>query len=332
MKTKTTPSQRLTALQQWLDQAPHHAPITIQPLGVSAGISHRRYYRVMIDQQSYVAMDAAEDQKCARFVELAQQFRTLGVQTPEIYRQDLAQGFLLLTDFGDHLYYDALTPANATELYQRAFTSLLQIQSYPFKCNTPLAPFDMDLYRHKMSWFSEYYCQQQLGFNLTEKQKNILDQSITLLIEAAQQQPQVGVHYDYHSRNLMLLDQQQVGVLDFQDAVRGPISYDLIALLRDCYIDWPPEQVATWIESFRQQALQAGILTEDNPQQFKRWCDWTTLQRHLKCIGIFARLNIQTHQSNYLAYIPRSLNYIRQVSCLYPEFEALDQLLEQLTS
>ena len=158
----------------------------------------------------------------------------------------------------------------------------------------------------------------------------MLDRVYTMLAQDALSQPQVCVHRDYHSRNLMVVDaESRPGLLDFQDAVKGPITYDLLSLLRDCYIDWPASRVEKWVLDFQQQALQAGLLVVDNPAQFLRWFDWVGLQRHLKCIGIFARLNERDNRSDYLQYIPRVLNYMRDVCDRYAEFSDLRPFLDK---
>ena len=240
---------RSFALQKWLATV-LDAPFTLSPITPGAGL--RRYFRVMVADRRFVFMDTPVDEKCAAFIQLAQAFQALGVQVPTIHAIDLQQGFLLLTDFGPNLYGNILIADNADRLYRPAFTALLRMQSYPPTGDYPLQAFDMVHYREKMAWFIEFYLQRYLNFPLTATQQKQCEQIFDLLIATAEQQPKTCVHYDYHCRNLIQLPNDQVGVLDFQDAVYGPVTYDLMSLLRDCYIDWPAERVHAWLRQYHQ--------------------------------------------------------------------------------
>ena len=255
------------------------------------------------------------------FVRLAQAFQGLGVCVPQIQAADLQQGFLLLTDLGSRLYEQVLTAENADALYQQAFAALLRIQAYPTAGDDPLKPFDMVHYREKMGWFLEFYCHRYLQLSLTPSQRQACEREFDLLINTAQQQPQTCVHYDFHCRNLMLTADNQVAVLDFQDAVRGPITYDLMALLRDCYLDWPASRVQAWMQYYQQAALSAGILTQEDPVLWRQWCDFSSVQRHIKCIGLLARFHALGHTDAYLVYIPRLLKYLRELPRATRNFE-----------
>lgn len=323
---KNTESRGRT-LQQWLGTV-LDAPFTLSPITPGAGT--RRYFRVQVADRSFVIMDTPVDEKCAAFIQLAKAFQALGVQAPSIHAVDLQHGFLLLTDFGSNLYGHILTAHNADQLYRHAFTALLRIQAYPQAGDYPLQSFDMVHYREKMAWFIEFYLQRYLNFPITAAQQKQCAQIFDLLIATAEQQPKTCVHYDYHCRNLIQLPDDQVGVLDFQDAVYGPVTYDLMSLLRDCYIDWPAERVHTWLSQYHQMSLTAGIVQQEDPALWLRWCDFSSAQRHIKCIGLFARFHALGHSSDYLIYIPRLINYLRDITARYAEMTPLRELLEKL--
>jgi len=327
VQSQGQPDHRLLMLQDWLLAVLDKPMTQLQPLADDA--SFRRYFRVHCSDNTYVVMDAPpEKENCAPFSAIAKTFHRLGLNVPVIYAEDLDQGFLLLTDFGDQRYIDVLNDKTADRLYQQACDDLLLIQSCQKITDYELPVFDSHHYYREMSLFRDWYLQRHLGVSLTETQLTILDDSYRLLIHDALSQPQVCVHLDYHSRNLMAVaDNKHPGILDFQDAVRGPITYDLLSLLRDCYIDWPEDRVRQWVLRYQQQALQAGLLSDDNPEQFLRWFDWIGLQRNLKCMGMFARLCERDHKTAYLQYIPRVIRYAREICARYPQFSALQPLL-----
>ncbi len=317
---------RNVLMQNWLNSVLDQ-PFKLEPMPPGAGL--RRYSRIEMVDKSFVVMDSPPDGKCLAFIQLSQSFLELGIHVPKVYETDLKQGFLLLSDLGKKSYFDSLNSSNADRLYRQAFTALLRIQSYSDDFSYRLPKFDMKHYREKMDWFLEFYFQKLLDAQLAAADQKEFESLFDLLIETSQEQPQVCVHYDYHSRNLMDIP-QITGVLDFQDAVLGPLTYDLMSLLRDCYIDWPSQHVRDWMEHYRCQVLSAGILKIDNPQLWLRWCDFSSLQRHIKCIGLFARFHVLGHSSDYLQYIPRSLNYLREVSLRYPEMVKINNLLEKI--
>lgn len=314
-------------LQEWLTTV-LNIPYTLQSMTPGAGL--RRYFRVTAGHDHFVVMDAPAGEKCLAFMQLSQVFRALGVQVPVIHAAEIQQGFLLLTDLGHKTYSECLTAANADKLYQHAFSALLRIQSCPQNGHYTLPQFDMVHYREKMGWFIEFYLRRILNFPLTRQQQSDCEHLFDLLIATAEQQPKTCVHYDYHCRNLMQLPHDQTGVLDFQDAVYGPVTYDLMSLLRDCYIDWPAEQVQKWVRQYHREALSAGILVQEDPALWMRWCDFSSAQRHIKCIGLFARFQVLGHSTEYLVYIPRLLNYLREISARYSEMAGLRNLLEKI--
>ncbi|ABS76764.2 aminoglycoside phosphotransferase family protein [Coxiella burnetii] len=293
--------------------------------------SVRRYFRVYCKDITYVAMDASlQKESCEAFIAIAKAFYKLGLNVPVIYAEDKKQGFLLLTDFGDQLYAHALNKKTADELYRRAFNDLLRIQSCQKIEDYALPQFTADLYYQEMSWFRDWYLEKYLKTPLSLKEEETLENIFQLLIKTALSQPQICAHRDYHSRNLMVVaNHHQPGILDFQDALYGPVTYDLLSLLRDCYIDWPIDQVETWVLAYQRQACQAGLLEEKDEREFLRWFDWIGLQRHLKCIGLFARLNERDGKPLYLQYIPRVMRYAWAVCERYSEFKGLKSLLEK---
>lgn len=321
--------ERLQCMQDWLTKTLTSPFKNITPLVNDA--SFRRYFRVQSEDTQYVVMDAPpEKENCKPFVAIAKTFHQLGLNVPVIHAENYQEGFLLLSDLGDQLYLKHLNEKTAPQLYQRAWQDLLLLQSCRQIENYDLPPFDEAMYRREMNLFPEWYLEKHLGVSLSSKEQEVLERSFQLLTADALAQPQVCVHRDYHSRNLMVVEgSTQPGILDFQDAVWGPVTYDLLSLLRDCYIDWPMDQVENWVLQFQRQALEKGILSEDNPQEFLRWFYWIGLQRHLKCIGIFARLNARDGKSLYLQYIPRVIRYAVDVCHRYPELVELKILLEK---
>lgn len=319
--------QRLLALQAWLSKV--LALSTVKLSLLSGDASFRRYFRVYKGNKTYVAMDAPPSlEYCEPYILISKTFRRLGLHTPEIYESDITRGFLLISDFGDNLYLDLLNEKTADELYQRALNDLLIIQRCEKIENYDLPSFDKATYLQEMNLFREWHLEKFLNIELTKEDHEILEEVFVLLIREALSQPKVCTHRDYHSRNLML-DHQKVGILDFQDALWGPITYDLLSLLRDCYIDWPPSKVEAWALAFQKRLLSEKLLSMDDPKVFMRWFDWIGLQRNLKCIGIFSRLKIRDQKSHYLKDIPRVIDYAYQVCQRYSDFKPLKELFDR---
>lgn len=317
-------NERQQAMQAWLQNV---LPWADQPVLLTGDASFRRYFRVFAQGRSYLLMDAPpEKESCEPFIAIANALRAQGLHTPEIYWSDLKQGFLLITDFGDRLLLDALNSDTVDRYYQIAFDHLLSIQSCHKVDGYSLPVFDANLCQKELGLFQEWYLQRHLGQTLSRSDLECLSRIHKLLTDEALAQPQVFVHRDYHSRNLMVLE-KGLGILDFQDAFFGPITYDLMSLLRDCYIEWPRKRVESWISQYHQRLLKAGYLSDNNPKQFLRWCDWIALQRHLKCIGIFSRLHHRDKKSGYLKDIPRVIGYAKMICQAYPEFKDLEKFL-----
>lgn len=296
---------------------------------VSGDASFRRYYRVVFDGKSYIVMDAPPDKEDTRpFIHVADAFYALGVNVPRIVERDVTQGFLLLDDLGDEQYAHRLSSVTVDALYRDAFACLLKLHTAPGADKIELPPYDHALLMREMGLFAEWFLQRHLGLSLCEEEQSRLQAVLEKLAQAALSQPQVCVHRDYHSRNLMVVDTDNPGVIDFQDAVRGPVTYDLVSLLRDCYVVWPKSQVLAWVEDYRQLLNDSGHFKLESAEQFKQWFDWMGLQRHIKVLGIFARLNYRDNKSAYLADLPLTLTYVRDVLAEYPALSALTDLIE----
>ena len=275
-------------------------------------------------------MDAPPPRENVRpFIKVAGLLGDAGVQVPEVHAVDTERGFVLLADFGHRDYLGALNGETADRLYTDAMDSLLALQSGVSIGDADLPPYDETLLRTELGIFREWLVQRWLGLALSDEEFSLIEDAWQVLIDSALEQPLVCVHRDYHSRNLMVTGVNNPGVLDFQDAVIGPITYDLASLLRDCYIAWPSGQVSAWMESYRERLLSAGLLTESAAPRFQRWFDLMGMQRHLKAAGIFARLKIRDGKSGYLRDMPRTLGYVRDVGRKYPELEELMVWLDQ---
>ena len=316
--------QRLLALETWLK---NDLKLSIQSIApASSDASFRRYFRVKHNDGTHVVMDAPpEKENVSAFVSLDKFFENYGLHVPHIFAENLSDGFLLLEDFGKTSLLQSLNNATVDDLYARAMQQLffLQTRIDPHVCETN--SYDLALLNRELDIFTEWFVQGLLGIELAESIKAPLYEN---LIDSALEQPKVIVHRDFHSRNLMLLNDESLGIIDFQDAVIGPVTYDLVSLLRDCYINWPNERVEHWMHEHYQKLSHAGKI--DTPyQQFKRWFDWMGMQRHLKAIGIFARLHLRDQKSGYLQDIPRTLNYVLAVSAGYPEFTEFHNFLQQ---
>jgi hypothetical protein len=319
--------QRLFLLQEWLTHHFASQHFTIQP--ITGDASFRRYFRVEHEQQTYIAMDAPPDREdCKPFIAIALAFARLGVQVPHIFTYNLDYGFLLLTDLGDRLYLGELTLDNFVTLYKKALLVLNQIHACDTVENWSLPHFGPDFLLREWQLYIDWVVERHWQIKTSVHEHHLLANTFELLVNAASSQPQVCVHRDYHSRNLLCLANDGVGVLDFQDAVWGPITYDAVSLLRDCYIDWPRQEIEKILALYYQQLCDAGQLKNRSLAEFTRWFDLMGIQRNLKALGIFARLKHLYDRPNYLQYIPRGLNYVLQVSENYPELNSFRQFLQ----
>lgn len=319
---------RYSLLLDWLQTDLDRPVEAIAP--ASADASFRRYFRVHGGSETHIVMDAPPPKENVRpFVAVAALLRAAGVQTPEVLAVDPQRGFVLLGDFGDRNYLDALAEDSAEALYADALAALLALQRGVKVDAAELPAYDEKLLRTELGIFNEWLLDRSLALELSAGDSAMLEAAFQILIDSALEQPRVCVHRDYHSRNLMVTASGNPGVLDFQDAVIGPITYDLASLLRDCYIAWPADRVEAWMAAYRGELLAAGLLKEDDAPRFRRWFDLMGMQRHLKAAGIFSRLNLRDGKPGYLKDIPRTLGYVTEVGQAYPELAAFTQFIGQ---
>ena len=326
---------RLHDLSEWAQQQFRGTPIRIEP--ASGDASFRRYFRLYLPGTSYILMDAPPDKEDSHpFVKIAAWLHEMGVCAPQVLQQHIQAGFYLLTDLGNKQYLGQLNSASADRLYRDAIDALLRIQQQGGVYQHELPPYDLPLLNREMQLFVDWYLGKHLGVELNAAQLNIISQTFTHLTDSALAQPKVFVHRDYHSRNLMYLDNSNSsechnpGILDFQDAVWGPVTYDLVSLLRDCYIQWPQEQIEQWLRYHFDNLHAHGILSEISLEQYQHWFDLMGIQRHLKATGIFARLNYRDNKPGYLGDIPRTMGYVLSVSSRHPALRPFVTMLEDL--
>lgn len=297
-------------------------------VAASEDASFRRYFRVTWSGGSLIAMDAPPGQEdCRPFVEVARLFRDAGANVPEIVAEDLARGFLLLTDFGSTTYLAALAAGDADRLYGDALDALIRIQ----RASRPgvLPDYDRALLEREVGLFPQWYAARHLGCGLNARQAEAWTQVTGDLIAHNLAEPRVYVHRDYHVRNLMLT-RPNPGILDFQDAVFGPISYDLVSLLKDAYIEWPEERVLDWAIRYWEKARAARLPVAADFADFYRDFEWMGVQRHLKVLGIFARLYHRDGKARYLADLPLVLRYLERTVARYRRLAPLARLLDEL--
>lgn len=318
-------SDRTKLLQQWLNRLGYR-DYDLSPASEDA--SFRVYLRLRADDETCIVMDAPPAQEpCDQFIRVAEKLRAAGLSAPEIIERNLEHGFLLLTDFGSQDFLSLLDAETEASLYRDALTALLQMQSRIDASDLP--PYDTDLLQREMDLFHDWFLRRLMGIELGSAQQALWRETRDALVQNALEQPRVFVHRDYHSRNLMKIDQGNPGILDFQDAVRGPITYDLVSLLRDCYIAWPPPRVEQ-LALEHCEGARLRQLHDASVAQFMRWFNLMGIQRHLKAIGIFSRLKIRDGKAGYIGDIPRTFAYLRQVSADEKSMAGLGSLLDQL--
>jgi aminoglycoside/choline kinase family phosphotransferase len=321
---------RLVELERWLGAQFPSQPCTLAP--ASADASFRRYFRARFaDGRSYVVMDAPPAQEdCRPFVRIAGLLAAAGVHVPAVHAQDLAAGFLLLEDLGDATFLDGLGRGlDPKPLYAAATDALLRIQ----QASRPgaLPEYGRELLERELNLFPDWYLARELRRELAPRDRETLRAAFEALLASNLAQPRVFVHRDYHSRNLML-SEPLPGVLDFQDAVYGPITYDLVSLLRDAYVQWEEEQVIDWAVRYWEKARKAGLPVRADFADFYRDFEWMGAQRQLKVVGIFARLCHRDGKTRYLADIPRVLGYLTACCRRYRELAPLARLLDALAA
>ncbi|MCX4188267.1 aminoglycoside phosphotransferase family protein [Methylophaga sp. OBS4] len=314
---------RLSQIKSWLDTVlpDKHFSLTV----ASSDASFRRYFRVHQAQQSWIVMDAPPAQEdIGPFITIAEFLKRCDINVPEIFARNSDAGFLLLTDLGDASYLSVLDEISADSLYQSAIDEIVRMQLGSLK-EISLPLYDESLLQREMDLFPEWFLSRHLSLTAP----SCLDEVYALLIDNAHSQPQCFVHRDFHSRNLMHQPDKPAGVIDFQDAVIGPVTYDLVSLLRDCYIEWPQQKLEQWLDYYLNQARNKGLLSNIEREQFQRWFDLMGLQRHLKVLGIFCRLNYRDGKEAYMDDLALTLHYVLQVTAQYEELAELHQFLTQ---
>jgi len=320
---------RLELLETWLAEQLGGASFALSP--ASADASFRRYFRVHPNdgaKPTLIAMDAPPDKEDSTpFVNVAKLMADAGLNVPRIHAQDLARGFLLLTDLGTRVYIDELADDNVDALFRDAIDALVRWQLATRPGTLP--PCDEALLRRELRLFPDWYVARHLGIELSASQRQILEAAFDAIVSSNLAQPKVYVHRDFMPRNLMIAEPNP-GILDFQDAVIGPIAYDVVSLFRDAFISWEEDRVLDWTIRYWEKARRAGLPVAADFGAFYRDFEWMGLQRHLKVLGIFARINYRDGKPRYLADAPRFIAYVRAVCARYASLTPLVRLLDEL--
>lgn len=311
---------RLAALDLWLKHCGLPKIVKFEPLLGDA--SFRKYYRITLETGlTYMVMDApAPQENCKIFVNMQDLFQHHGLAVPKIMAQDLTQGFLVLEDFGDTLLQEELSPSNVNSFYQQAIDMIINLQAIPMPAGFPV--FDAQHMHQELQLFIDWFLIKHLQLHLNENEQEIIYQGFDQIVAQICQHPQVIIHRDFHSRNLMILADQSLGMIDFQDAMIGPRTYDLVSLLRDCYIAWPLAQQQLSLNYYQQQQVDVAFS--------ELWTEFTLcgLQRHLKVLGIFCRIHYRDHKSRYLADLPLVWTYTMQALQEIPWLQDLRMLMQ----
>ena len=331
-----TPDLRLSQLADWLGEHASDFGLRVDTLRpASDDASFRRYFRIDLQApldgaESVVAMDAPPPMEDVRpFVHAADVLGATGMQVPRVLARDVERGFLLLEDFGSTTYMQVLDAATAPALYTDASAALVRLQAGSREGVFP--EYDRALLARELALYPDWYVARHKGVTLSDDERNQLARAFDALLDNNVAQPRVFVHRDYHSRNLMLLPgDRNPGVLDFQDAVHGPITYDLVSLLRDAYVEWEEEQVLDWTIRHWERARRASLPVASDFANFWRDFEWMGLQRHLKVLGIFARLNYRDGKDRYLADLPRVLGYVQRAARRYIALDPLVRVMERI--
>lgn len=317
---------RLQTVDAWLRQRLAGEPFELTPASEDA--SFRRYFRLSTREGTRIVMDAPPDHEdCRPFVKVAHLFRAAGVHVPEVLLEDLDNGYLLLSDLGSTTYLQALNEATAASLYAAANDALIRIQLA--SRSGVLPDYDREVLLREMRLFPDWYVAKHLGISLTAAQAAVLDAAFESILGNNLSQPRVYVHRDYHSRNLMVCEPCP-GILDFQDALYGPITYDLASLYKDAYIAWDEEHILDWVVRYWEKARRAGLPVNTDFGMFYRDFEWMGIQRHVKVLGIFARLFHRDGKDRYLQDLPLVMAYLRKACERYAQLSPLLRLLDEL--
>ena len=330
----TLHDERIRLIESWLTTELQLRITRLEP--ASADASFRRYFRIWEDNgATRIVMDAPPGKEdVGPFLQVASLLERCGVHVPHIEAADGPRGMVLLEDLGSIPYLTRLRAGGDPQaLYADALQALYRIQVGGAEAARLLAPYDRAVLQREMELMPVWFCERHLRLTLEDSDRALLQRSFDFLTSEALAQPVVFVHRDYHSRNLMVLPERNPGVIDFQDALAGPVGYDLVSLLKDCYIEWPRPRVEQWVTDYRTQLHQTPgvgrLLAGASEREFLRWFDLIGVQRHVKVLGIFARLWYRDGKSGYLADLPRTLEYVRAAARLYPELHALEDWMER---
>ena len=307
-------------IKSWLNDLGYR-DYKIEVLGGDAGF--RKYFRIIDGDKSYILMDSTANKEVLYpFIEISVRLLKVKVEVPRIISQNLEDGYLLLTDLGSRHLDDVLNPMSVEILYMKAIEEILKIQKAD---TTNLEPYDREFLMFEMNLMQEWYLEQHLKMSLSQDEQKMLDDMLELICNEVLSQPQdVFVHRDFHSRNIMMETGRKLVIIDYQDARKGALTYDLVSLLKDVYVHFDPKQMEELALEFK---VLKGVDVSD--EQFIRWFDFTGLQRHLKILGIFARLDIRDKKSSYIDDIPQTLQYIDEVCQKYDELKPLGNFLKR---
>jgi len=320
---------RLALVHKWLSHDLGLHPEKVEP--ASSDASFRRYFRAFCKGGTFVIMDAPPGKEDVRpYLKVTRLLESLVIHVPHVHEADVDNGLLLLEDLGVTQYLQRLNAGDDPDrLYGDALFALAEIQTRGAAAARELPPYDREALARELALMPDWFCRQHLQLTLTDGENQIIAAAFEFLIVEALSQPAVFVHRDFHSRNLMVLEERNPGVIDFQDALRGPIGYDLVSLLKDCYIGWPRERVEQWVTGYRNLLRSLGGPGGGDAREFLRWFDLIGLQRHIKVLGIFARLWYRDGKSGYLRDLPLTLEYVRDTCWRYPELADLAGVIER---
>ncbi|RDS84711.1 aminoglycoside phosphotransferase [Dyella monticola] len=322
-----TITDRAAARLAWTRAALGDHALTLE--SASSDASFRSYWRTHHAGRSWIVMDSPPAQEDPRpWLKIGQQLTDAGLHVPTVHAHDLEQGFLLIEDLGTRLYLSELKDSNADALYGDAMNALLRMQTRMAYRDLP--PFDHRLLTSGLEVMPEWFLTRHLGHTPTCDEWDVLEAAFRAIISNAQEQPRCFVHRDYHSRNLLVVEHNNPGIIDFQGALAGPLTYDLASLLRDAYIVWPRARIEAWVEAYRQRLLHTGMIgTAIDRDHFLRWFDLTGLHRHVRVLGQFYRLWYRDGKPGYLADVPRVYAYVISVARSYPELADFAALIER---
>jgi aminoglycoside/choline kinase family phosphotransferase len=313
------------ALNLWLQQQFPHQTWTLTP--ISGDASFRQYSRLNMNGKQFVIMDAPpEKEPLDAFLSIQNLLKHAEITVPECYAENRQQGFLIISDFGDQLLFHTLTPENASPSYQKAIQILLKLHNIDVNSIPWLPKFDAQHIQQELSLLTDWFLKHYLQLHLSHDEAILIQQTFDALKLALTTQPQVFIHRDYHSRNIMPLPSQHLGIIDFQDAMMGPWTYDLVSLLKDCYLRWDLKQIQSWMQYFYDHSIHAQQRRyEDFVQDF----ELCGLQRHLKVLGIFVRLSLRDHKHQYLQDLPLTFQYVMECLEKQPQFESFYHFMQQ---